>query len=158
MLQAARQDRQGTGSARERTRQRRGKGRRSTAPARRLAPRTTNAGWRWQASPSAEAANIAAWLRQGPWGGSSWPPEAELAFARDPPGYHIAARDGAYLAFACQGCNRRAWFGPMGTLESERRRGVGTVLLQRCLADLRAAGHGSAQIGWVGPVPGGAAG
>jgi mycothiol synthase len=100
----------------------------------------------------AEAAGVAAWLRQGPWGDSSWPAEAELALAHDPPGCHIAARGGAYLAFACHGCNRRAWFGPMGTLDAERRHGIGTALLRRCLADLRAAGHESAQIGWTGPV------
>jgi hypothetical protein len=40
----------------------------------------------------------------------------------------------------------------MGTLESERQHGIGTVLLKRCLADLRTAGHGSAQIDWTGPV------
>jgi mycothiol synthase len=40
----------------------------------------------------------------------------------------------------------------MGTLESERQHGIGTVLLKRCLADLRAAGHRSAQIAWTGPV------
>jgi mycothiol synthase len=100
----------------------------------------------------AEAGKIAAWLRQGPWGELSWPAEAKLAFARDPPGCHIAVRAGAYIAFACHGCNRRTWFGPMGTLDSERQHGVGTVLLRRCLADLRAAGHRSAQIGWTGPV------
>jgi mycothiol synthase len=100
----------------------------------------------------AEAGNIAAWLRRGPWGVPAWPSEAELALAHDPPGCHIAARQGAYLAFACHGCNRRTWFGPMGTLESERQHGIGTVLLRRCLADLRAAGHGSAQIGWTGPI------
>jgi GNAT superfamily N-acetyltransferase len=100
----------------------------------------------------AEAGSIAAWLRQGPWGDSSWSSEAELAFAHDPPGCHIAVREGAYLAFACHGCNRRTWFGPMGTLESERRHGIGAVLLRRCLADMRAAGHESAQIGWTGPI------
>jgi mycothiol synthase len=100
----------------------------------------------------AETARVAAWLRQVPWPDSSWSAEAELAFAHDPPGCHVAAREGAYLAFACHGCNRRTWFGPMGTLDSERRRGIGTVLLRRCLADLRAAGHGSAQIAWTGPV------
>ncbi|MFD0784037.1 GNAT family N-acetyltransferase, partial [Micromonospora azadirachtae] len=31
--------------------------------------------------------------------------------------------------------------------------GIGGVLLRRCLRDQRAAGHDSAQIGWVGPVP-----
>ena len=100
----------------------------------------------------AESGSVAAWLRHGHFGDASWPAEAKLALARDPPGCHIAVRDGAYLAFACHGTNRRAWFGPMGTLESERQHGIGTVLLKRCLADLRAAGHGSAQIGWTGPI------
>jgi GNAT superfamily N-acetyltransferase len=40
----------------------------------------------------------------------------------------------------------------MGTLDAERRRGIGAVLLKRCLADIREAGHDSAQIGWTGPV------
>ena len=100
----------------------------------------------------AESGDLAAWLQQGPWGDLPWAAEAKLAFARDPPGCHVATRDGAYVAFACHGCNRRTWFGPMGTLESEQQHGVGTVLLRRCLADLRAAGHRSAQIGWTGPV------
>lgn len=100
----------------------------------------------------AEAMDIAGWLRDGPWGSSSWPAEAERALAQRPPACHIAARDGCYLAFACHGCNRRGWFGPMGTLEAERQHGLGAVLLRRCLADIRAAGARSAQIAWTGPV------
>ncbi len=99
-----------------------------------------------------EADGIAAWLRQGPWGDLPWPDEALLAFAGGPPRCRIAVRDGDYLGFACYGCNRPTWFGPMGTLESERQHGIGTVLLKSCLADLRAAGHRSAQIGWTGPI------
>jgi hypothetical protein len=100
----------------------------------------------------AEAMDIAGWLRDGPWGSSSWPAEAERALAQRPPACHIAARDGCYLAFACHGCNRGGWFGPMGTLEAERQHGLGAVLLRRCLADIRAAGARSAQIAWTGPV------
>lgn len=99
-----------------------------------------------------EGPAVTAWLQAGPWGGSSWPAEAGLAFTRDVPGCHLALRGDSYVAFACQGCNRANWFGPTGTLESERRHGIGAVLLRRCLADIRAAGHASAQIGWTGPV------
>ncbi len=100
----------------------------------------------------AEAGDISSWLRGGPWDSSSWPSEAERALAQDPPACHVAARGGAYVAFACHGCNQRGWFGPMGTLAAERHRGIGSVLLRRCLADIRAAGLRSAQIGWTGPI------
>ncbi|MFC1416217.1 GNAT family N-acetyltransferase [Streptacidiphilus cavernicola] len=93
------------------------------------------------------------WMRG--WGGS-WQAEAALALARPTGSVHVAVRetDGGteYLGFACQGSNRRSWFGPMGTEESLRGRGVGAVLLRRCLADQRAAGLTSAEIGWTGPL------
>lgn len=98
-----------------------------------------------------EANAVVAWLREGPWGQSAWPDEAAAALARDPAGCYVASREG-YLGFACHGAVRRGWFGPMGTLDTERGRGVGAVLLKRSLADLRAAGLRTARIGWVGPV------
>ncbi|MGP3960409.1 GNAT family N-acetyltransferase [Nonomuraea sp. 3N208] len=66
-------------------------------------------------------------------------------------GLHYAERDGAILAFAAWGA-RPAWFGPMGTAPAARGLGLGRVLLRRCLAEQRAAGQASAQIGWVGPL------
>ena len=99
---------------------------------------------------AASRPRLVAWLREGPWGQSSWPDEAAAALARDPAGCHVASREG-YLGFACHGAVRRSWFGPMGTLDTERGRGIGAVLLKRSLADLRAAGLRTARIGWVGP-------
>jgi GNAT superfamily N-acetyltransferase len=66
-------------------------------------------------------------------------------------GVHYAERDGEILAFAAWGA-RPAWFGPMGTAPQARGLGLGGVLLRRCLAEQRAAGQSSAQIGWVGPL------
>ncbi|MFI7639833.1 GNAT family N-acetyltransferase [Nonomuraea sp. NPDC049400] len=66
-------------------------------------------------------------------------------------GLHYAERDGRVLGFAAWGA-RPGWFGPMGTSPDARGLGVGRVLLRRCLADQRAAGQASAQIGWVGPL------
>lgn len=99
-----------------------------------------------------ETERLAGWLREGPWGDSAWPQEAARAMAADPPGCHVAVRGEQYLGFACHGVNRRAWFGPTGTVPQEQRSGIGTALLRRCLADIATAGHASAQIAWVGPV------
>jgi mycothiol synthase len=100
----------------------------------------------------AEARPLVEWLRRGPWGGLTWPAETARTLAHDPPRCHVAVRGETYLAFACHGANRRTWFGPMGTLPSEQRHGIGAVLLRRCLADIRRDGHASAQIAWTGPV------
>ncbi|MFG1944340.1 GNAT family N-acetyltransferase [Nonomuraea sp. NPDC048826] len=66
-------------------------------------------------------------------------------------GLHHAERDGRVLAFAAWGA-RPSWFGPMGTAPEARGTGLGRVLLRLCLADMRAAGQRTAQIGWVGPL------
>ncbi|MGV9329347.1 GNAT family N-acetyltransferase [Streptosporangium sandarakinum] len=66
-------------------------------------------------------------------------------------GCHYAVRGSEIIGFAAWGA-RPAWFGPMGTAPAARGLGVGRVLLRRCLAEQRAAGQESAQIGWVGPL------
>jgi len=85
------------------------------------------------------------------WGGS-WPQEAGRSADYDVPRCHVAVKDGVYLGFACHGGNRDTWFGPMGTAEVTRGKGIGGVLLTRCLNDQRAAGLTEAEIGWVGPI------
>ena len=102
---------------------------------------------------------ITPWLTA--WGGT-WAREALSTLGREgergeDAGTYIAVlRDGAadaeYVGFASHGVNRAGWFGPMGTGGPLRKLGIGGVLLRRCLADVRAAGHASAQICWVGPV------
>jgi GNAT superfamily N-acetyltransferase len=97
---------------------------------------------------------IAPWLAD--WGGT-WGRETLSTLGRANAGTYIAVlRDGAadaqYVGFASHGVNRAGWFGPMGTGGPLRKLGIGRVLLRRCLADLRAEGHPTAQICWVGPV------
>ena len=85
----------------------------------------------------------------------AWHPEVALALAHDPPAVHVALRDGDALGFAAHSASHvgLAWFGPMGTAPAARGLGVGAVLLRRCLADLRAAGHPSATIAWAASLP-----
>jgi predicted N-acetyltransferase YhbS len=85
---------------------------------------------------------------------SLWHGEIAHSVGRDGAGCHLAVdRDGAILGFAAYGSSRPSWFGPMGTAPAAQGKGIGSVLLRRCLADQRAAGFDTVQIGWVGPLP-----
>ena len=86
-----------------------------------------------------------------------WPPwKAEIGrtFANDPVSLHLAFEGGAILGFSAYDANNvgTGWFGPMGTAPAARGRGVGAVLLKRCLADMKAQGHVTSTIPWVAPI------
>lgn len=82
-----------------------------------------------------------------------WADEVAVSIARSRPGVQLALDDGdARLAgFACAGLWARNAFGPMGTVDEMTGRGIGGVLLSRCLLDLRERGERDAVISWVGP-------
>jgi GNAT superfamily N-acetyltransferase len=84
----------------------------------------------------------------------SWREEVAVSLQNVPPALHIALRGGGVVGFAAWDANNRGtgWFGPMGTAPGLRGLGIGRVLLLRCLADMKAAGHPSAVIPWVEPV------
>jgi len=85
---------------------------------------------------------------------TGWAGEISHSIGRERAGCHLAIEaDGTLLGFAAYGSSRPSWFGPMGTTVAARGRGIGSVLLRRCLADQRANGYDTAQIGWVGPMP-----
>lgn len=65
----------------------------------------------------------------------------------------IASRQGQIVGFACANATQKGWFGPMGTAESERGKGVGRVLMWKCLELLKKQGVKAARIPWVGPIP-----
>lgn len=97
----------------------------------------------------ASVAGVLAWVASF---GGTWAAEVAQSVSRDPVACHVARRGQAWVGFACHGANRRSWFGPMGTAESERGQGVGAVLLRRCLADQFSAGLSSVELAWVGPI------
>ncbi len=84
----------------------------------------------------------------------NWVFEVSNAFKLHPIPLHIARYRGKVTAFAAHNCNNlnTGWFGPMGTDISLRGKGVGSVLLKRCLADIKETGLKEAIIPWVGPI------
>ncbi len=83
-----------------------------------------------------------------------WVFEVNNAFSFSPITLHIARYKGSIKAFAAHNCNNfnTGWFGPMGSHISVRGRGIGNVLLKRCLNDMKKAGLTQATIPWVGPI------
>jgi predicted N-acetyltransferase YhbS len=84
---------------------------------------------------------------------SIWANEVAVSIARSRPGVHLAldAASAQLAGFACSGLWARNAFGPMGTVDEMTGRGIGGVLLSRCLLDLRQRGERNAVIPWVGP-------
>ncbi len=83
-----------------------------------------------------------------------WVHEIKMAFRDAPPSIHVAWLNGIIKAFAAHNGNNKGtgWFGPMGTLADLRGKGIGGILLKRCLKDMKNQGHKRAIIPWVGPI------
>ena len=84
--------------------------------------------------------------------GAYWKSEVEVSFSRQPVSCWIAQRGNDILGFAVYESTARNFFGPTGTLESERGKGIGKVLLIKALESLREMGYAYAIIGGVGPA------
>jgi GNAT superfamily N-acetyltransferase len=86
--------------------------------------------------------------------GGAWPFELERALAYEPPGVHVALKDGAYCAFAAHDGNNAGlgWFGPTGTWVTHRGQGLGEALLLACLVDVGTE-HSQCEVAWIGPRP-----
>jgi N-acetylglutamate synthase-like GNAT family acetyltransferase len=83
----------------------------------------------------------------------AWIPEVERTLLNYPISLHIATHQNRVIAFSAYDSNNfnTGWFGPMGTEPAMQGKGVGGVLLRRCLQDIKAQGHRFAVIPWVGP-------
>ena len=83
-----------------------------------------------------------------------WQFELKMAYKSDPIAIHVAKLKGKIKAFSAHSANNKglSWFGPMGTHLDLRGKGIGKVLLYRCLEDLKVLGYKTAIIPWVGPI------
>jgi len=81
-----------------------------------------------------------------------WRYQVMHAAQQDPVAVFIAEKDGAIVAFACYDGVRPGWFGPMGTTQSMRGIGIGTVTFLRCLQSMKAVGYQICEICAVGPL------
>ena len=93
---------------------------------------------------------VVSWVRQQ--FGDGWASECEVSFARLPISCFSAQRGQDVLGFACYDATAKAFFGPTGVLESERKHGIGTALLLVALHAMAAEGYAYAIIGGVGPA------
>lgn len=83
---------------------------------------------------------------------AGWQYQTLRAAEMEPPAVFIAERNGEYVAFAGYDGVRPGWFGPMGTLESMRGSGIGSVTFLRCLQDMKERGYSVCEINSVGPL------
>ncbi len=86
---------------------------------------------------------------------AAWVPEVRRTLQRRPISLHVALLNGRIEAFSAYDANNvgTGWFGPMGTRAVFRGKGVGGVLLKRCLRDMQRQGLAFSTIPWVGPIP-----
>jgi len=83
-----------------------------------------------------------------------WQYEVTMAMKTAPGCVFIARQNGKVKAFAAYNGNNigTGWFGPMGTHPDMRGKGIGRILLYRCLKDMKDAGLAESTIPWVAPV------
>jgi GNAT superfamily N-acetyltransferase len=85
----------------------------------------------------------------------AWIGEVTEAFKNKPITLFICEHDENLTAFSVHEVNNKGtgWFGPMGTATELRGKGIGSILLHKCLRDLKEMGFVKAIIPWVGPIP-----
>lgn len=93
---------------------------------------------------------VVSWVRQQ--FGDAWASECAVSFGRLPISCFRAQRDQEVLGFACYDATAKAFFGPTGVLEQERKQGIGTTLLLLTLEAMAADGYAYAIIGAAGPA------
>lgn len=84
--------------------------------------------------------------------GVGWADEISVGFANKPVSVYIATRDHKVIGFGAYECTRKAFFGPTGVVQHERRKGIGAALLIACMWGLRESGYVYGIIGGAGPT------
>lgn len=83
---------------------------------------------------------------------SYWANEVDAAFSGSPVTCFVAQKDNELLGFACYEATCKNFFGPTGTLELHRNKGIGEILLLKSLLAMKEMGYAYAIIGGVGPA------
>lgn len=79
----------------------------------------------------------------------SWANECEYALFNNPISCYIAVYQKEVIGFACYDATAKGFFGPIGVKQDFRGKGVGKVLLNKCLISMKEIGYGYAIIGWA---------
>ena len=99
---------------------------------------------------AAEKSLVVGWVTQR--FGKGWSSEAEVCFSYQPISCYLAIHQSAIIGFACYDAAYRNFFGPTGVEEVFRGKGVGKILLMKCLLAMKAQGYAYGIIGGVGPA------
>ncbi|MGK7391375.1 MAG: GNAT family N-acetyltransferase [Candidatus Cyclobacteriaceae bacterium M2_1C_046] len=81
-----------------------------------------------------------------------WANEVDAAFGNSPVTCFIAQKGNDLVGIACYEATYKNFFGPTGTLEAYRNKGIGEVLLLKSLSAMKEMGYAYAIIGGVGPA------
>ena len=100
---------------------------------------------------ASDKAAVVAWAEKS---FPAWVGEILSTFKNDPISLHLAFHGSDIVAFSAYDANNKGtgWFGPIGTDPICRGKGIGGVLLRRCLADMKAQGQPVSIIPWIGPI------
>ena len=99
---------------------------------------------------AAEKSIVVDWVQER--FGSGWASEAEVCFAFQPITCFLAIHDEKIIGFASYDSAYKNFFGPTGVSEDYRGKGVGKILLMKCLLGMKAQGYAYGIIGGVGPA------
>ena len=70
-----------------------------------------------------------------------WADEIRVCFMNQPASCYIAVKNKEIVGFGCYESTARGFFGPTLVKDSERRQGIGKILLLKCLESLRELGY-----------------
>ena len=80
---------------------------------------------------------------------AGWAGECERAILNNPPSCYIAVKDNKLVGFACYDASALGFFGPTGVSEAMQGKGIGKVLLGKCLQSMKEKGYAYAIIGYA---------
>jgi ribosomal protein S18 acetylase RimI-like enzyme len=78
-----------------------------------------------------------------------WVSESKAALYKTQPTCFVALDGDKIVGFACYDATAKGYFGPMGVDSNYRKRGIGSILVMKCLEAMYHDGYGYAIIGSV---------